>query len=93
MDVDPPGAGPKDGRPPSTRSVTDSILEYRRENGRTYHRYKEGSMYSKMFLPAKNRETWLTDPEYWAPNDEVELDRLGAPIHVQNTGHALVILG
>ncbi|KAF4884224.1 Secondary metabolism regulator LAE1 [Colletotrichum fructicola] len=56
MDVDPPGAGPKDGRPPSTRSVTDSILEYRRENGRTYHRYKEG--------------------KYWAPNDEVELDRL-----------------
>ncbi|KAH9240892.1 hypothetical protein K456DRAFT_1744696 [Colletotrichum gloeosporioides 23] len=36
----------------STASVSSSILDYRRENGRTYHRYKDG----KYNLPNDDRE-------------------------------------
>ncbi|KZL76533.1 methyltransferase domain-containing protein [Colletotrichum tofieldiae] len=36
----------------STTSVTSSILEYRIENGRTYHKYKDG----KYWVPNDERE-------------------------------------
>ncbi|KAI8256683.1 Secondary metabolism regulator LAE1 [Colletotrichum sp. SAR 10_98] len=34
----------------STTSVSGSILDYRLENGRTYHRYKDGNLQHHMFL-------------------------------------------
>nr|XP_036579209.1 methyltransferase domain-containing protein [Colletotrichum truncatum]KAF6786695.1 methyltransferase domain-containing protein [Colletotrichum truncatum] len=46
----------------ATTSLRSSILDYRVENGRTYHRYKEG--------------------KYFAPNDEVENDRLDLQHHL-----------
>ncbi|KAF6812004.1 methyltransferase domain-containing protein [Colletotrichum plurivorum] len=58
----------------SSTSVNSSILEYREENGRTYHKYKDGSKYRSTppsVCPRPN-----VSPEYNAPNDERELDRL-----------------
>ncbi|KAI8300273.1 Secondary metabolism regulator LAE1 [Colletotrichum sp. SAR11_59] len=34
----------------STASVTSSIFDYRVENGRTYHRYKDGNLQHNMFV-------------------------------------------
>ncbi|KAL2680646.1 hypothetical protein Neosp_008249 [[Neocosmospora] mangrovei] len=44
----------------STQSLSSSIVDYRRENGGTYHRYKDG----------------ITSLEYNLPNDELEVARL-----------------
>ncbi|KAF6829245.1 methyltransferase domain-containing protein [Colletotrichum musicola] len=68
----------------SSTSVNSSILEYREENGRTYHKYKDGSKYRSTpssVCPRPNAPTRIvhvltTKAEYNAPNDERELDRL-----------------
>ncbi|KAF6803350.1 methyltransferase domain-containing protein [Colletotrichum plurivorum] len=62
----------------SRTSLRSSLLDYRQENGRTYHKYKDGSKFSQ-------RRTFqcrlLTlPPEYNLPNDERENDRLGDSI-------------
>ncbi|KAF4421664.1 Secondary metabolism regulator LAE1 [Colletotrichum fructicola] len=44
----------------STSSVTSSVLEYRQENGRTYHGYKEG----KYMLPNDDREVDRLDLQH-----------------------------
>ncbi|KAJ0384001.1 hypothetical protein COL922a_009297 [Colletotrichum nupharicola] len=44
----------------STSSVTSSVLEYRQENGRTYHGYKEG----KYMLPNDDREVERLDLQH-----------------------------
>lgn len=58
----------------STQSLSSSMVDYRRENGRTYHRYKDGSE-----LPLNNRRInpIITSLEYNLPNDELEAERLG----------------
>lgn len=33
-----------------TQSITDSVLNYRVENGRTYHAYKDGGKFYKIFF-------------------------------------------
>ena len=51
-------------------SARSSIYDYVEENGRTYHRYKEGSMLS----PSSLKGSWLTRvTEYMLPNDEVSI--------------------
>ena len=65
---------------PSTASVRSSVYETVQENGRTYHRYKEGS---KLFAQAVSCNTGpvlvLTpDPEYMLPNDDVSAAALCA---------------
>ncbi|KAI8266274.1 Secondary metabolism regulator LAE1 [Colletotrichum sp. SAR 10_98] len=57
----------------STSTVAESIFESRLENGRTYHRYKDGSMRTSEPYEIEQR---LIQAEYWAPNDDTELDRL-----------------
>lgn len=59
----------------STTSISSSILEGRLENGRTYHKYKEGS---KSHVAAIiDSDGFLTIVEYSYPNDARESDRLG----------------
>ncbi|GKT63608.1 methyltransferase domain-containing protein [Colletotrichum tofieldiae] len=57
----------------STTSLASSILHHRLENGRTYHKYKDGS---KLPTNTKFRGLNLTRLEYSYPNDEKENDRL-----------------
>ena len=40
---------------PSTASLTDSILKYRQENGRTYHAYKDGKYMGPNDEPEQDR--------------------------------------
>lgn len=58
----------------STASVSNSIFDYRRENGRTYHAYKDGSRLSLLYYPEFSNLIIL---EYALPNDEREKERLG----------------
>ncbi|KAK1772797.1 secondary metabolism regulator LAE1 [Phialemonium atrogriseum] len=44
----------------STTSLTDSILDYRKENGRTYHRFREG----KYHYPNDDRENQRLDLQH-----------------------------
>ncbi|KAF6815075.1 methyltransferase domain-containing protein [Colletotrichum sojae] len=59
----------------STTSISNSILEGRLENGRTYHKYKEGS--KRHVAAIIDYDRFLTIVEYSYPNDERESDRLG----------------
>ena len=67
------------------RSIRSSIIEYRREYGRTYHSYKDGSPCYPPSPPQLRaplpKDAWLTHgiyhPEYVFPNDHIENDRLG----------------
>ena len=57
----------------TTVSLRSSVYDHVAEDGRTYHRYREGS---KIFLLHVQIE--LTDfLEYPLPNDEEEQERLG----------------
>ena len=57
----------------TTVSLRSSVYDHVAEDGRTYHRYREGS---KAFLP-HNRIDLSKFPEYPLPNDEEEQERLG----------------
>jgi hypothetical protein len=50
----------------STASVRSSVYDYIEENGRRYHKYKEGREYFSHY-----QEMDLTRVEYLLPNDEV----------------------
>lgn len=57
-----------------TTSLASSIMAYRRENGRTYHAFKDGS--KEFPIPAngtRDRQTTNTILEYVLPNDDVSL--------------------
>lgn len=58
----------------SNASVTSSLYEFVEENGRTFHRYKEGSEFALVSHPSGGKSgpmelTLMT--EYFLPNDEV----------------------
>jgi len=63
----------------STASINSSILEYRREHGRTYHGYKACLASS---LPVTDLMQTSKDGKYAYPNDEPENDRLDLQHHV-----------
>ncbi|KAF5569306.1 methyltransferase [Fusarium phyllophilum] len=46
----------------STASVSSSILNYRRENGRTYHAYKDGNLQHNLFLLTFDDKLGLSPP-------------------------------
>ncbi|KAH7471693.1 hypothetical protein FOMA001_g13477 [Fusarium oxysporum f. sp. matthiolae] len=46
----------------STASVTSSILNYRFENGRTYHGYKDGNLQHNLFLLTFDNKLGLSPP-------------------------------
>ncbi|KAI8218242.1 Secondary metabolism regulator LAE1 [Colletotrichum sp. SAR 10_77] len=46
----------------STTSVSGSILDYRLENGRTYHRYKDGNLQHHMFLLTHDNKLGTAPP-------------------------------
>jgi hypothetical protein len=50
----------------SFNTSISSIFDYIEENGRRYHKYKDGSEYSPLF---KTME--ITSVDYLLPNDEV----------------------
>ncbi|EPQ64713.1 hypothetical protein BGT96224_A20736 [Blumeria graminis f. sp. tritici 96224] len=56
-------------------SVTDSIYDYRVENGRTYHAYMDGSR-SLRTITASSFNADRNTIEYLLPNDEREKERL-----------------
>ncbi|KXH36300.1 hypothetical protein CSAL01_02670 [Colletotrichum salicis] len=58
----------------SSTSIASSILQHRIENGRTYHKYKDGSKFHR--LPKPRRDDINKNQEYPFPNDEKESDRL-----------------
>ncbi|OHF01203.1 TAM domain methyltransferase [Colletotrichum orchidophilum] len=62
----------------SSTSVSSSVLEYRMENGRTYHAYKDGSMWESQPPPlfVVGVSDISRSSEYFFPNDERENDRL-----------------
>lgn len=53
----------------SMMSVRSSVYDYAEENGRTYHRFKEGRKVSLRTV----KSPWLTFIEYIMPNDEVSV--------------------
>ncbi|WQF80849.1 Putative S-adenosyl-L-methionine-dependent methyltransferase superfamily [Colletotrichum destructivum] len=55
-----PAIDPEESIVSSSISVTDSILQYRIENGRTYHKYKDG----KYSLPNDERENERLDVQH-----------------------------
>lgn len=59
----------------SSRSLTNSIYDYAKENGRTYHSYNAGCMLQHSFFPHNFTELYVC-PAYHFPNDPNELDRL-----------------
>lgn len=60
-----------------TASLTSSVREYRHENGRTYHGYRDGCKYFYMRDSTfKNESILLMRKAYLLPNDENEKDRL-----------------
>ncbi|KZL85510.1 methyltransferase domain-containing protein [Colletotrichum incanum] len=56
----------------SSTSLRESILEYRLENGRTYHQYKDGGVLTSVSLTNCSN----FEEAYLLPNDERELERL-----------------
>jgi len=62
----------------STQSLTDSICNYPIENGRSYHRYREGCPYStfKHQIPHNQYADVNRTTAYHFPNDPAELERL-----------------
>ncbi|OLN88703.1 hypothetical protein CCHL11_01689 [Colletotrichum chlorophyti] len=46
----------------SSTSISSSILDYRIENGRTYHRYKDGNLQHEIFVYTLNDELGLAPP-------------------------------
>ncbi|KAJ0379377.1 hypothetical protein COL26b_002219 [Colletotrichum chrysophilum] len=46
----------------STTSVTESIFAYRLENGRTYHKYKDGNLQHELFFLSLNDRLGLAPP-------------------------------
>ncbi|KAL4729764.1 hypothetical protein ACLX1H_004188 [Fusarium chlamydosporum] len=46
----------------STASISSSILDYRRENGRTYHAYKDGNLQHNLFLLTLDDKLGLAPP-------------------------------
>ena len=64
----------------SLASLRSSILDYRRENGRTYHKLSDGSerslSTSLMFSRLSDVDTVI---EYVLPNDEVHILGYAAP--------------
>jgi hypothetical protein len=57
----------------TTVSLRSSVYDHVEEDGRTYHKYREGS---KTFL-SHNQIELAKFPEYPLPNDEEEQERLG----------------
>lgn len=68
--------------------MTESVLEYRIENGRTYHKYKDGSKWTANWNPGGIMIHWqyLKSTEYHLPNDERENDRLGEYLDQTSSG-------
>ncbi|KAJ4245732.1 hypothetical protein NW762_013856 [Fusarium torreyae] len=62
-----------------TTSLKTSILKYRKENGRTYHAYKDGGETSS---PSNIENGRLTKRAYVLPNDEIENERLDLQHHL-----------
>ncbi|WQF78045.1 Putative S-adenosyl-L-methionine-dependent methyltransferase superfamily [Colletotrichum destructivum] len=56
----PDDASELDSTAPSSNSITSSIMDYRHENGRTYHKYKDG----KYIFPNDERETERLDLQH-----------------------------
>ncbi|KAG7403854.1 putative methyltransferase tdiE [Fusarium oxysporum f. sp. rapae] len=54
----------------STASLSSSILDYRQENGRTYHRYKDGNLQHNLFLLTFDNKLGLSPPNL--PDSEVK---------------------
>ncbi|KAI8680666.1 hypothetical protein NCS56_00472400 [Fusarium sp. Ph1] len=59
----------------SSSSLRSSILNYRQENGRTYHQYKDGS--KATFAVDLIDRVLIRRLEYNMPNDDLECERLG----------------
>lgn len=55
----------------STASLRSSIYEHVEENGRTYHRYKQGSKYHFIHHATHYPNSTAQTVEYMLPNDEV----------------------
>jgi hypothetical protein len=68
----------------STTSLTDSILKFRVENGRTYHAYKVLVLLMTPTLAYAPQLTHSKDGAYAFPNDERENDRLDFQHHIYN---------
>ncbi|KAF6803728.1 methyltransferase domain-containing protein [Colletotrichum sojae] len=64
----------------SRTSLRSSLLDYRQENGRTYHKYKDGSKFGQRRTSQCRLLT--SSPEYNLPNDERENDRLDLQHHI-----------
>lgn len=60
----------------STQSLTDSVCNYPIENGRSYHRYREGCPYPNLTLQRNHRADVNRTTAYCFPNDSAELERL-----------------
>ncbi|UQC80159.1 uncharacterized protein CLUP02_05641 [Colletotrichum lupini] len=81
LDVDDEGIADMHSIVPSSVSLRKSLLEYRTENGRTYHRYKDGSTCFQASVPPWKTLSYPAI-EYNLPNDEKELDRLDLQHHL-----------
>ncbi|KAK1522568.1 uncharacterized protein CCOS01_10280, partial [Colletotrichum costaricense] len=68
----------------SSTSVTSSVLQYRTENGRTYHGYKDGSRLSLLILNEQKLSS-LTDIQHnmFILTFDNQLGR--APVNAKNT--------
>ncbi|KAF4345853.1 hypothetical protein FBEOM_180 [Fusarium beomiforme] len=54
----------EDDNTSSPASVTSSILNYRFENGRTYHGYKDGNLQHNLFLLTFDNKLGLSPPSF-----------------------------
>ncbi|KAI8682056.1 hypothetical protein NCS55_00459900 [Fusarium keratoplasticum] len=64
----------------SSSSLRSSILNYRQENGRTYHQYKDGSK-ATLAVDLIDR-VLIRRLEYNMPNDDLECERLDLQHHL-----------